>query len=61
MIGFNDSKVESVVLSYLIIILIGFVGNGIGIMGGSAFKDVKVATGILPVLVMPFMLFGGFF
>ncbi len=61
MIGLNNSDAEHVLLSMLIVVLMGFVGNAIGIMGGSSFKDVKVATGILPVLIMPFMLFGGFF
>ncbi len=30
-------------------------------MGGAAFKDAKVAAGLLPILMMPFMLFAGFY
>jgi ABC-type multidrug transport system permease subunit len=30
-------------------------------MGGCMFKDVKVASGVLPMFIMPLMLFSGFF
>lgn len=30
-------------------------------MGGCVFKDVKVAAGFLPVIIMPLILFSGFF
>ena len=30
-------------------------------MAGCAFKDVKVATGIVPMVLMPLIIFSGFF
>lgn len=41
--------------------LISFVGNSLGLLCGSAFSDPKVASGMMPVFIMPFMLFAGFF
>jgi len=37
------------------------VGNSLGILGGSAFSDAKVAMGIMPMLFLPFMIFAGFY
>ncbi len=30
-------------------------------MGGAAFSDAKAAAGIVPIFLMPFMLFAGFY
>lgn len=41
--------------------MISLVGNSLGLIIGSAFSDTKVAAGMMPACVVPFMLFGGFF
>lgn len=37
------------------------VGNSLGLLVGCAFSDAKVASGIMPMMIIPFMLFGGFY
>lgn len=37
------------------------IGLGLGFFGGSAFSDAKVAIAVTPMLLMPFMLFAGFY
>lgn len=32
-----------------------------GLIGGCMFKDVKVAAGVVPMFIMPLILFSGFF
>lgn len=44
-----------------VFVLLSLAGNSIGLMGGCFFKDVKVAAGVIPMIVMPLMLFSGFF
>lgn len=38
-----------------------YYNNIIGLMAGCLFTDIKAAMGILPMLVMPIILFSGFF
>jgi len=61
MIGLNDRTPGVVLTYYLIAILQGFSGSSLGLMGGAMFSDPKVATGVVPMLLMPFMLFAGFY
>ncbi|KAL4512253.1 hypothetical protein ABPG72_005255 [Tetrahymena utriculariae] len=42
-------------------ILQSFVGNAHGMFCGSLFRDPTTAINITPLMIMPFMLFGGFF
>ncbi|EAR86642.1 ABC-2 family transporter protein (macronuclear) [Tetrahymena thermophila SB210] len=42
-------------------ILQSFVGNAHGMFCGSLFRDPMTAIDITPLMIMPFMLFGGFF
>lgn len=41
--------------------MISMSGNSVGLMGGCMFQDIKVAVGILPVFLMPLILFSGFY
>lgn len=41
--------------------MLSLTANSLGLMAGSAFSDPKVASGIVPLFIMPFMLFAGFF
>lgn len=36
-------------------------GNGMGLMAGAAFNDIKVATSIVPLILLPLTIFSGFF
>jgi len=40
---------------------LGLAGYSVGIFLGSMFNDAKTASGLMPLFVLPFMLFSGFF
>jgi len=61
MISYNDSNVSIVLIHLVIYFLLSVAGNSIGLLGGCFFKDVKVAAGVIPLFIMPLMLFSGFF
>ncbi len=42
---------------FIVSTLLGLAGNSVGLMGGSIFKDPKVASGVVPMFVMPMILF----
>jgi len=46
---------------HLVSILMSFVGNAQGMFCGSLFDDPNTAVNIAPLMIMPFMLFGGFY
>lgn len=61
MVGLNDSRADIVIVNIFICILLGLVGNSCGLMAGSMFKDVRSASGMLPLVIMPLVLFSGFY
>lgn len=54
-------RAHIVVLHLFIYSLLSLCGNSLGLMGGCMFKDVKVAAGVVPMIIMPLVLFSGFF
>jgi len=46
---------------YLITFLIGLAGNSLGLLLGSVITDAKSVAGATPMLLIPFVLFSGFF
>lgn len=48
-------------LFLLVSFLCGLAGNSFGLLTSSFFTDAKVAAGILPMVVLPLMLFSGFY
>jgi ATP-binding cassette subfamily G (WHITE) protein 2 len=46
---------------YFIFFLISFAGNSLGLLLGSAVSDAKLITVLTPVMILPFVLFSGFF
>ena len=72
-IGFNSTvgkffifgKLHSLQCSDLIIalfmILQSINGNALGLLGGSVFPDPKVALAVAPMLLLPLMIFAGFY
>lgn len=52
---------ENFFIAALILIAVSLVGNGLGIMNGSLFSNIKTAAAMTPIMILPFMLFGGFY
>jgi ABC-type multidrug transport system permease subunit len=48
-------------LFFTISFLTGLAGNSVGLFVSSFFNDAKVASGMLPLIVLPLMLFSGFY
>ena len=46
---------------YLILLLVSFVGNSLGLLLGSIANDAKVVSALVPVLILPFVLFSGLY
>lgn len=45
----------------MILCVLGFVGNSIGLMTGSLFKDAQRASAMAPALLLPLMTFSGLY
>ncbi|KAL4512209.1 hypothetical protein ABPG72_005211 [Tetrahymena utriculariae] len=61
MIGLNNDNAGKFFFFAFVVILQSIVGLGIGYLGGSAFSDAKLAIAVTPLMIMPFMLFAGFY
>lgn len=61
MVGFNDSKPETVFIFIFLTILSSLNGNSVGLLTGCAFSSTRVASSMMPLLLLPMMLFGGIF
>ena len=48
-------------LFYFVTFLVSLAGNSFGLLVGSLFSDSKVASGLLPLIVLPLILFSGFY
>jgi len=48
-------------LHYLIFILMGLCGSSLGLLIGSVVLDAKSISAVVPLLLMPIVLFSGFF
>jgi len=59
-IGFND-LFERFLMFLLIIFLIFNASGGYALILGTIFSDKQLAVTLTPVLIIPFMLFAGFF
>lgn len=60
MIGL-ESTVSGFFLFYLSFILVHLCGNSLGMFMGSIVNDQKAVAAITPALILPFVLFSGFF
>jgi hypothetical protein len=61
MVGLNTEDGGRVIAHIFISILTCLNGNSIGLMAGCAFNDIKVATSIVPLVLLPLIIFSGFF
>lgn len=46
---------------YFIFFLISFAGNSLGLLLGCMVSDAKLITVLMPVVILPFVLFSGFY
>lgn len=60
MVGLNDRSAKIVITNIFICMLLGICGNSLGLMIGSVFKDVRAATGFMPLVMLPLVIFAGF-
>jgi len=60
-VGFNDANAGKPFIFALILIFVSLAGNATGILVGSVFSDAKVATNVVPVILLPWMIFSGFY
>jgi ABC-type multidrug transport system permease subunit len=61
MVNLNDSTAKIFFEFYLICLMQSLNGNSLGLAAGSAVKDEKTAMAVVPIFILPFMLFGGFY
>ena len=55
------STAENFFVFYLFLFLCTLAGTSFGLLASSFFSDPKTAAGMVPLLVLPFMLFSGFY
>lgn len=48
-------------LHYLIFILLGLCGSSLGMLVGSVVLDAKSISAVIPIILLPIILFSGFF
>lgn len=46
---------------YFSLFLMGFAGSSMGLLLGSVILDAKSVSSVVPMLILPFILFSGFF
>jgi hypothetical protein len=61
MIGLNHADASVVIAHIFIAIITCLNGNSIGLMAGCVFTDIKAATGLVPLFLLPLFAFSGFF
>jgi ABC-type multidrug transport system permease subunit len=47
--------------TYLAAVLVSWMSSSYGLLLSVSFSDAEVAMGLVPILIIPFMLVGGFF
>jgi len=61
MVGLNSENAGKVFFFFLVCIVMSCTALGVGYLAGSSFSDAKIATAVMPLFIMPFMLFAGFY
>jgi ATP-binding cassette subfamily G (WHITE) protein 2 len=46
---------------YFSLFLVGFAGSSLGLLLGSVVLDAKSVSSVVPIVILPFILFSGFF
>lgn len=52
---------EQFFIFYFIFFLVSFAGNSLGLLIGCMVSDVKLVTVLMPIVILPFILFSGFY
>lgn len=60
MIGLGNTA-EQFFIFYLIFFLVSLAGNSLGLLLGAAISNVKVVSVMVPIVILPFALFSGFY
>lgn len=60
MIGFNPS-ISAFIVFIIVIVLIANVGAALGLLLGIAARDSSTAIALVPIIILPFVIFSGFF
>lgn len=60
MVGLYNTA-EQFFIFYFIFFLVSFAGNSLGLLLGCAVSDAKLITVLMPVVILPFVLFSGFY
>lgn len=60
MIGLTNS-IGNFFIFLLTYILLGFAGSAIGLLIGSMIQDAKSVAAFVPIIILPIMLFSGYF
>ena len=60
-VGYNTTSPKHFFIFMLGSLLQHLVGVSFGLFGGCIFSDMKLAQSVLPNVMLPFMLFAGFF
>jgi ABC-type multidrug transport system permease subunit len=60
MIGLSSTP-EQFFLFFFTNFICSLAGNSFGLLIGSSFSDPKVASGLMPLMILPMMLFSGFY
>ena len=60
MIGLSNTA-EQFFIFYFIFFLISFAGNSLGLLLGCSISDAKLITVLMPIVILPFVLFSGFY
>lgn len=60
MIGLGGT-VGQFFIFYLILFLISFAGNSLGLLLGSMVSNAQLVSILIPIMILPFVLFSGFF
>ena len=57
----NDLSFDRVGIFYIALIVAGFTGSSLGYLAGSLVSDPTVAAALINFIMMPLILFSGFF
>lgn len=60
MIGFQETF-ERFLVAAIVVVLTAINGMAVGTVAGSAFNDIGIALAILPLVLLPLMIFSGLF
>jgi ABC-type multidrug transport system permease subunit len=60
MIGLADTARQFFIF-YLTYFLLGFAGASMGLLIGSVILDAKSVSAVVPIIILPLMLFSGYF